>query len=55
MKSGRYVIFYNERLDEVTYPEEYNSVETVYTELCEVIVYGKQICFFSVDLLSAQK
>lgn len=44
MKYGRFVIFYNERLDEVAYPEEYESAATVYTELCEVIVYGKQIC-----------
>ena len=35
---GRYVIFYNERLDGVAYPAEY--VTNVYTELCEVIVYG---------------
>nr|XP_022305554.1 multiple epidermal growth factor-like domains protein 10 isoform X2 [Crassostrea virginica] len=35
---GRYVIFYNERLDGVAYPAEY--VTNVYTELCEVTVYG---------------
>ena len=40
--SGRYVTFYNERLPGVTYPNEYD-VNTVYTELCEVIVYGKKI------------
>nr|XP_022311454.1 multiple epidermal growth factor-like domains protein 10 isoform X3 [Crassostrea virginica] len=39
MKSGRYVIFYNERLDGVTYPEDYVS-GTVFTELCDVIVHG---------------
>lgn len=44
MKYGRFVIFYNERLDEVAYPEEYENAATVFTELCEVIVYGKQIC-----------
>ena len=40
--SGRYVIFYNERLNGVTYPEEYQTV-AVYTELCEVIVHGRKI------------
>ena len=40
--SGRYVIFYNERLDEPTsYPEGY-EIATVYTELCEVIVKGRR-------------
>ena len=39
---GRYVVFYNERLHGVTYPNEY-EVESVYTELCEVIVHGKKI------------
>ncbi|XP_078329598.1 uncharacterized protein LOC111116561 [Crassostrea virginica] len=37
--SGRYVIFYNERLDGTTYPKNYQTV-TVFTELCEVIVQG---------------
>nr|XP_022305530.1 receptor-type tyrosine-protein phosphatase epsilon-like isoform X2 [Crassostrea virginica] len=36
--SGRYVIFYNERLDGDTYPTEY--IMDVYTELCEVTVKG---------------
>ena len=35
--SGRYVSFYNERLDGTTYPEIYQTV-TMYTEVCEVIV-----------------
>ena len=39
--SGRYVIFYNERLDGVTYPEGYEVFANVYTELCEVTVNGK--------------
>nr|XP_022311643.1 multiple epidermal growth factor-like domains protein 10 [Crassostrea virginica] len=39
--SGRYVIFYNERLDGTTYPENY-QIRAVYTELCEVIVQGCQ-------------
>ncbi|XP_078327601.1 uncharacterized protein LOC144623186 [Crassostrea virginica] len=38
--SGRYVIFYNERIDGVTYPARYEVASLVYTELCEVIVYG---------------
>lgn len=39
-ESGRYVIFYNERLDEITYPKGYENT-TVITELCEVTVQGK--------------
>nr|XP_022311199.1 uncharacterized protein LOC111116496 [Crassostrea virginica] len=38
--SGRYVIFYNERLDGVTYPAGYEVVTLIYTELCEVTVKG---------------
>lgn len=41
--AGRYVRFYNERLPGVTYPSGYEL--TVYTELCEVIVYGNDNCF----------
>ena len=37
--NGRYVIFYNERLLEVSYPVEYD-VSFALTELCEVNVYG---------------
>lgn len=37
---GRYVIFYNERIKEVLYPETY-QFDGVYAELCEVIVKGK--------------
>lgn len=37
---GRYVIYYNERLNGVTYPAGY-EVTNVQTELCEVIVQGK--------------
>lgn len=36
---GRYVIFYNERLDSVVYPEEYET-NIVFTELCEVIIHS---------------
>ncbi|XP_056017456.1 receptor-type tyrosine-protein phosphatase epsilon-like [Ostrea edulis] len=39
VKHGRYVIFYNERLDGTTYPTGY-EIETFFTELCEVIVTG---------------
>lgn len=39
--SGRYVIFYNERLNEVTYPEGYEVSSNVYMELCEVFADGK--------------
>nr|XP_034338137.1 uncharacterized protein LOC117692884 [Crassostrea gigas] len=38
-EKGRYVIYYNERLDGVIYPKEY-EVTNVYEELCEVIVQG---------------
>lgn len=36
---GRYIIYYNERLNGVTYPSLY-EIYNVYTELCEVIVKG---------------
>lgn len=39
---GRYVIYYNERLDGVTYPAEY-EIRNVITQLCEVSIYGKLI------------
>lgn len=38
---GQFVIYYNERLNGVEYPGGYE--QTVYTELCEVIVQGKCI------------
>ena len=40
--SGRFVIFYNERLDGVSYPSGYEIMH-VFTELCEVFVLGKLI------------
>lgn len=47
---GRYVIFYNERLDAVTYPDGYELLN-LYTELCEVVVQGNSslevACIFS--------
>nr|XP_022305549.1 uncharacterized protein LOC111112375 isoform X5 [Crassostrea virginica] len=36
--SGRYVIFYNERLDGYSYPAGYEVATNVFTELCEVTV-----------------
>lgn len=39
-ESAKYVIFYNERLDDVSYPNDY-EVTNVFTELCEVTVKGK--------------
>lgn len=39
LKQGRYVIYYNERLEGAIYPTEY-EVNNVYTELCEVKVQG---------------
>lgn len=37
---GRYVIFYNERLADIKYPETYETANVI-TDLCEVIVTGK--------------
>lgn len=41
---GRYVIFYNERPQNVTYPPGYEAYN-VYTDLCEVIVLGTVFFF----------
>ncbi|XP_078330770.1 uncharacterized protein LOC111116380 [Crassostrea virginica] len=38
--SGRYVIFYNERLDGVSYPPGYEVSGSVLMELCEVVING---------------
>lgn len=38
---GRYVIYYNERFNDVIYPVGYETVN-VFTELCEVVVKGCQ-------------
>lgn len=45
---GRYVIFYNERLNEITYPEGYEDYVS-YTELCEVIVLGCNLGVYGTD------
>lgn len=42
VKQGRYVTFYNERVDRVHYPVDYR-INAVYTELCEVIVSGNNL------------
>lgn len=39
---GRYVIFYNERLDGATYPIKFET-NLVFIELCEVIVLGNKV------------
>lgn len=36
---GRYVIFYNARLDNFIYPTGY-EFDNMYTEICEAIVQG---------------
>lgn len=45
---GRYVIYYNERFNDVTYPEEYET-NNVITELCEVVVKGKMYIVLSMN------
>ena len=43
---GQYVIYYNERLPRVAYPDGYYS--TVAIALCEVEVYGKRFFFIPI-------
>ncbi|XP_052693428.1 LOW QUALITY PROTEIN: teneurin-4-like [Crassostrea angulata] len=50
---GRYVIFYNERLNDLAYPDGY-ELTNVFTELCEVIVqrcYGPGMYGSNCDIL----
>ena len=54
---GRYVIFYNERLNGKTYPPGYQTTN-VFTELCEVIVTGNILClhiYFDIDKFNSSK
>ena len=44
--TGRYIIYYNDRVGGVTYPEGYEVSESFPTELCEVIVKGIYFYFF---------
>lgn len=48
-KSGRYVIFYNERLNGVVYPEGY-EVANVITELCNITVQGNNNTFLKREI-----
>lgn len=45
---GRYVIYYNERFNDVIYPLGYETVN-VFTELCEVVVKGKMYIVLSMN------
>lgn len=44
IEHGRYVIFYNERKDGVSYPKDY-ELTSVFNELCEVVVQGICLMF----------
>lgn len=48
LQQGRHVIFYTERLDEITYPVEYQTT-SVFIELCEVIVLGEMSFLYNVN------
>lgn len=48
-EKGRYVLYYNERLEGTTYPLKY-EINNVNTELCEVIIQGTVL--FSIKFTS---
>ena len=55
---GQYVIYYNERLTNVTYPEDYH--EYAFNEICELEVYGKYLkifmfCFCFIEKFNPEK
>ena len=50
ISSGRYITLYNERLIGVTYPNGYAN-GSIYTELCEVIVRGKET-YYDISIIN---
>ena len=40
---GRFIMYYNERLNDVTYPDGFQTTN-VHTELCEVTIQGISTC-----------
>ena len=49
LKHGHYIIFYNERLNGVSYQDEYS--DDAFSDLCEVEVYGLFSCFSIFDVV----
>lgn len=54
IEHGRYVIFYNERLDGVIYPHGY-ELQNVFTEFCEVIIQGTLPSMIFFNLMTFSK